>query len=170
MASILSSAPPLNQAQRRFLGVEIVVNAIASGILSAAFVWLMFGGMALVPLWGMNGLAFDLVPTTFMITLMMTLGLTLFTRWRCATGRAPRCAGRSRLPTRVWLRAPLLAVTLTLLLVPASVLLLHLFGPDPWSYGAVMVFKILYGVALAAAITPVILLAAMRDGDPGLPA
>lgn len=162
-AGLLSSAPPLDAGQRRFLTVEIIVNAVASGILSAAFVRLMFGGMALVPLWGADGLAFDLVPTTFMITLMMTLGLTLFTRWRCATGRAPRCDGRSRLPTRVWLRAPLLAAALTVLLVPAAVLLLWLAGPDIWTYGAVMVFKIVYGVALAAALTPVINLAAMRD-------
>ncbi len=155
--------PAEGAALRRFLAVEIVINAIASGILSAVFVWLMFGGVAQVPLWGMHGLAFDLVPTTFMITLMMTLGLTVFTRWRCATGRAPTCAGATRLPRRLFWRALLLAVVLTLILVPPGIIALGMLGPDPWRYGSVMLFKIIYGVLLAAAITPIIVLAAMRE-------
>jgi hypothetical protein len=153
----------LGAEQRRFLIVETVVNSILSGLLSAGFVWLIFGGRDLIPLWGTNGLAFDLVPTVFMITLMMTLGLTLFTRLRCSKGRAPMMEGRSRLPRNVVLRALAMALAATIIVVPLSVGLLALIGPQTWTYSAVMLFKIVLGVVLAAIITPVIVAGAMRD-------
>ena len=164
MASAASGdALALGSGQRRFVLVETVVNSVVSGLLSAAFVWLVFGGRDVIPLWGMDGLAFDLVPTAFMITLMMTLGLTLFTRWRCRKGSAPVLSGRNRLPGNVVLRALAMALIATVLLVPASVALLALLGPESWSYSAVMLFKIVYGVVLAAVITPIIVMGAMRD-------
>jgi hypothetical protein len=158
-----SAAPAQPMDVRRFLAVETFVNAVVSGVLSAGFVVLVFGGRDIIPLWGMDGLAFDLIPTVFMITLMMTIGLTLFTRSRCRRGRAPLSRRASRLPGNVLLRALLLAISATVLLVPASVGLLHLLGLQGWSYSAVMLFKIIYGVVLAAAITPVIVIGAMRD-------
>jgi hypothetical protein len=60
-----------------------------------AVVWLVFGSVDRIGLWGASGLAADLVPTTFMITMMMTFGLTRFTRIACAAARWAPLAARA---------------------------------------------------------------------------
>lgn len=161
-AAVPTARPPQID-QQRFLIIDTGVNAIISGILSALFAVLVFGGRNRIPLWGLDGLLVDLIPTVFMIALMMTLGLTLFTRMRCAKGRAPLLDGRNMLPANVVFRALTMAGLATALLVPPSLGLLVLLGPETWSYTAVLVFKIVYGTAVAILITPIILKSAMRD-------
>jgi len=149
--------------------IETAVNAALSAVLSAGFVWLVFGGRNLVPLWGRDGVAFDQLPMTFMIAFMMTLGLTLYTRSRCAKGAAPRHAGGPPLPRWLPLRALAIALLLTLVLVPASVGLLALSGKLDWRFVEVMALKIVYGAVVAAVATPLIVLGAMRDGHRASP-
>ncbi|MFN3388280.1 MAG: hypothetical protein ACK40O_05065 [Allosphingosinicella sp.] len=150
---------------RRFLNVQLAVSALLNAAISALFVWIVFGGRALVPLWGARGLAIDLVPTTFMITLMTAIALTLATRAAVRSGRLPRLDRRRRLPRPVLLRAPLLALAFTLALVPLSALLLSLVWTGDWSYRAVMAFKIAYGVGLGFLVTPVVVRAVLADRD-----
>lgn len=152
----------MSPEQRRYLNSQLAVSAVLNAVISALFVWLMFGGMESIPLWGMTGLAFDLVPTTFMITLMTTIALTLVTRATVRRG-LPRLDRQPNLPANFLLRAVLLAVVATLLLVPLTTAVLWLLWEQDWSYWTVMVFKIAYGVALGFLVTPIVVRAALSD-------
>ena len=153
----------MDDAQRRFLNVQLVISAVLNAAISALFVWLMFRGTTRIPLWGASGLAVDLIPTTFMISLATGIALTLATRGAIASAKFDRRERRRRLPSNFFLRASVLATGATVVLVPLSVLALALLGPAEWTYSAVMVFKIIYGVALGFIVTPIVVSAAMGD-------
>ena len=159
----------MDAVHARYIRTETAISAIPNAVIGAAFVWLMFGGRDRIGLWGMDGLAFDLVPTVFMITLMTTVALTLLTRARMRKGAVPRMTARRRLPRLLPLRAVTLAAVTTLVVAPLSILLLWAIWTGPWSYGAVMAFKIVFCVALGFLVTPVVLHHALCD-DAGEPA
>jgi hypothetical protein len=154
---------------RRYVAAETGISMVLNSIVSAGFVWLVFGGLSVISLWGPRGMAFDLVPTTFMITLMCTLGLTLVMRVRLRQARAPRlpaeaCAvACTWLPRNVCFRALTLAMLATFSLVPLTVSGMLVLQIHSASYTHVMLFKILYGAMLAALITPIIILRAMAE-------
>ncbi len=149
-------------ATQRILATEAAIGIVPNALVSALFVWLLFRSAAAIPLWGMQGVAFDLVPTTFMLTLMTTFALTLIVRARRRKGLA-RATGAARLPRHLVLRAVALALLLCVVFVPATVLLLAATWGGDWSYGQMMVFKIVYGVAVGLIATPLVVLAALRD-------
>lgn len=158
----------MDPVHKRYVAVETAVGVVLNIVVGALFVWLMFGGRARVGLWGADGLAFDLVPTVFMITLMTTVALTLITRARIRKGAVPpmRDSGRP-IPGIVPLRALLFALVATVAIVPLSVAILWLVWRGDWSFGAVMGFKIAYCAVLGLLVTPPILRAALRDGVRG---
>jgi hypothetical protein len=150
----------------RYIAIETRIGIGLNAVVSGAFVFLMFGGQATIKLWGMGGLAFDLVPTTFMITLMMTVALTLITRSRLKKGAVGPLMSARRLPGNVLLRGLTLALLATLVFVPVSVGALTLIWPmtGDWSFLVVLAFKIVYSAVLGIVLTPVILRAAFNDG------
>lgn len=154
----------MSPVHARYIRTETIVAMVLNAIVGAVFVWLMFGGQSAIGLWGQDGLAFDLLPTVFMITLMTTIALTLITRARMRKGAVPPMTGASRLPRLLPLRAVLLAVAAVVAIVPVSVFLLWAIWSGPWSYGAVMAFKVAFSVLLGLLVTPPILRAALRDG------
>ena len=156
----------MSRDQRKFLNIQLAVSAVLNAVFSAGFVVLLFGGMEQVGLWGMDGLAFDLVPTTFMITFITTLVLTIVTRNAAHQGLTP-LPEPHRLPSSVLLRAAALGAGAVILLVPPMVLVLWLVWNGDWSYGSVMVFKIIYGVALGFVVIPTVVRAALADKRAG---
>lgn len=159
------SAPTV-ESERAIVMRETMISTVPNALVSAAFVWLLFGGQATVSLWGMSGLAFDLVPTTFMLTLMTTIALTLiFRKRRRGTSRAdaPGSGGPLPLPHHPVLRGIVLAVLLSVLFVPASVAVLSAIWIEDWSYARVLWFKIVYGILVGWAATPLVVLAALRE-------
>ena len=149
---------------RRALLTEMAISIVPNALVSALFVWLLFRDAALIPLWGPKGVALDLVPTTFMLTLMTTIALTLIVRARKRAGKAATAApGWPRLPRHPVLRGLLLGAALSLLFVPPTVLVLHLIWTDDWTYRGMMLFKIAYGIVVGLVATPVVVLAALRD-------
>lgn len=153
-----------SDAHLRFVRTEVIVNSVLSAVLSAGFVYLIFGGRERAPTWGLDGVAFDFVPMTFAIAFMMTIGLTLYTRRRAAQGKAPLLAGHPRLPRILPLRALGNALLLLAALVPPAILLLWLAGRRDWAYAEIMAMKVLYGALVAAVVTPLIITEALRDG------
>ncbi len=154
----------------RFLTIEITISCVINMVVNGLFVWLLFGGMAEIPLWTMQGLAFDLVPTTFMITFMMTLVLTLVTRFRVRKGSAPGFGWDRRdhpfwgkFPRAPYLRAPMLAFIMLLVLVPPQVLVLWALDLAPFSFTTVVIYKVFYGLVLSLIVTPLILIPALAD-------
>lgn len=162
---------PLSAAHRRYFAIEIAIGMVLNAVISAAFAWGIFRGVAHVPLWaGTRGMAFDLVPTVFMITLMMTIALTLITRARLRRGAAPALAWSRDshvllrlLPRNAVGRGLCLAAGATIVLVPLSVACLAGAGFQTMAFGPFVWFKVAYGVALAVLVTPIILLCAFGD-------
>ena len=153
----------LDPQQQRYLRLQVAAAVPINALLGGVFVWLVFGGQDRIQFWGTTGLAADLVPTTFMITLMTTLGLTLATRAALRSGKLTGTPYR-RAPRNVLLRALTFASLATLVLVPLSVILLWAAWSGNWSYSAVLWFKIAYAVLLGLLITPVIVRSALADG------
>lgn len=160
----------LDTAHRRNLQSETAISVVANTAVSGLFAWGLFHGAKSIPLWGAQGIVVDLVPTVFMITLALTIALTLITRGRLRKGKLPLPAwSRSdlgvigRLPSRVALRAPALAVCMTLALVPLSAMLLVLAGVESMRFTTFFFFKLAYGAAFAVLVTPIILLRAFAD-------
>lgn len=150
-------------ATQRILATEAAISIVPNALVSALFVWLLFRDTPAIPLWGMQGVAFDLVPTTFMLTLMTTIALTLIVRARRRRGLAAAAPGSLALPGNVLLRAVTLALLLCLVFVPLTVLLLRMGWSGDWSYDRMMGFKIAYGIAVGLVATPLAVLAALRD-------
>lgn len=148
---------------------ETLISTLPNAVLSAGFVWLLFGGQSRIPLWGMRGLAFDLVPTTFMLTLMTTIALTLLFRKRRRDGALADVGTAGAplpLPRNPVLRGVVLALGLVMLFVPASVLVLAAIWQDDWPFAQVLVFKIAYGVVVGWVATPLVVLAVLRERAP----
>lgn len=165
MGSIGTGEIAVTESHKRYVRTETFFSIVLNMAVSALFVWIVFRGQSEIGLWGMNGLAFDLVPTTFMITLMTTIALTLITRKRVRNNKVAAITSPSLrgVPRFFLLRALLFAIVATAVLVPAMTGLLHLMQVTPVSYSWAMVFKLIYGGLLAVLITPLILIAALRD-------
>lgn len=146
---IQESRGSMTAAQRRYLAVETVIGAIINAILSAAFVFIVFGGHATVPVWGPGGLVLDAVPQTLMVSLMSMLVPGLLTRKRLIAGKVNGAALATvgTIVRRSILVAVLLAGALTGLQS-----LLFSFGPPRFPFGVVLAAKVLYGAILGAAV------------------
>jgi len=163
---------PLSPIHAHYIRNETLVGCVFNGVLSVVFAFLVFYGVALIPLWGPQGMAVDLVPTVFMITLVGNLIVTVLTRKRVAAGQVPRLvqAPAQRLPQNALLRMLLLALLFTLVLVPLSAAALWALKIDPLPFWPFVGFKVVYGAIVGALSAGIVVRAALRDGDRAAPA
>lgn len=148
----------------RYVLVETLISMAVNAAFSAGFAFLVFGGRAEIGLWGLDGLALDFAPQTFVIAMMSVLVPTALTRRRIKSGAL--AAGRgapSRLPASLIVRALLVAIVATLLLGGAATAMLAATWSGPLTFGAVLPLKIIYGALVALAVTPLALRAAFLD-------
>ena len=160
----------LTSVQARFLRNETVASVVINALLAALFARLVFGGRQQVDLWGSAGLAWDLVPTAFLIAFIMTLIVTMLTWRRLRAGSAPSVAwARAQhawlggLPRSLPLRAVAMGLLSVVLFVPPAVLVLYQGQLCPMAPAGVYGVKIVFSAAVALVFTPVVLLAAMSD-------
>jgi hypothetical protein len=150
---------------RRHLVRETLVSILINAVLSALFVWLVFGGRPQVELWDVGRLALDFIPQTFVITLMATLVPSAITRKRLRDGKLTRSGERVRqLPRNLFLRGLLFAVVVTPIAVGLSILALSATWNGPMAFVPVLVLKVLYGGVLALLVTSFTVRAALADG------
>ncbi|MGJ7511999.1 hypothetical protein [Variovorax sp. GT1P44] len=120
-----------------------------------------------MPLWGTDGMAMDLVPTVFMITLVGNLIVTLLTRKRVRDGRVPPLGPPHgpavRLPRNALLRVLGLALLLTIVLVPLSVAALASLGLHSMPATPFIAYKLIYGMGVGALSAPLVIRAALPD-------
>jgi hypothetical protein len=148
---------------RRTVLTEAAISILPNALFSAFFVWLLFRGTQRIGLWGTDGVAFDLVPTTFMLTLITTVLVTWLVRRRVAAGATKPAPGVTRLPRNRLVRGIVLGLMMVVLLVPVTVAALTQVWAGDWSFAQMLWFKIFYGVALGLIVTPLVVLAALRD-------
>ena len=157
-----------NEALRHYVRKERLAGCVINVLLAIFFTYLIFFPVPVIPLWGKDGMAFDLVPTVFMLTLVGNLVVTLLARKRLGAGELPIISedvcGRMarRLPTNMFARLVVVAVVMTVMTVPLSVLLLTLAGIDSLSYHQYLAFKAIYGPLIGALPVAAVIEATLR--------
>jgi hypothetical protein len=148
----------------RYVAKETAISVVINCVISAVFVWLMFGDRSDAPLWGWNGLAVDFVPQTFMIALMGTLVPSAITRRRIRAGNIGAKGGQgTRLPRHLFVRSIGFAVSATILLAPVAIGVLTVLGVASLPFTSILALKILYGALVAIAVTPIAVRAVLRE-------
>lgn len=160
---------PLSAVHKRYVKAETAVGIGFNGVLSVVF-GLPFYNVPSIPLWGEKGMALDLIPTIFMITLVQTIIITLITRKRVKAGTVAALPEPREvhpllklLPENVVARAFTLALGLSLILVPLTVAAMATLGVDGITFAPFISFKVVYGIAVGMLSAPLSLLAALSD-------
>ncbi|MDM0032387.1 hypothetical protein QTI33_09645 [Variovorax sp. J22P271] len=157
----------LSTAHRRYLRTELLLGCVFNAVLSVMFAFVALQGRAAMPLWGVDGMAIDLIPTVFMITLVGNLIVTLLTRKRVRDGRVPPLEPTdgpgARLPRNALLRVLVLALLMTIVLVPLSTAVLAALGLHSMPSSPFIAYKLIYGMAVGALSAPLVIRAALAD-------
>jgi hypothetical protein len=142
-------------SRTQYVAVETLISMAINAALSIGFVFLVFHGLRVIPAAGSHGVIVDMAPQTFMVTLMSCLVPALLTRSRHAAGRLAWHSGTTRgLISHICLRAAVLAVLATIAVVAVSWIVLPHLLPNGIAFVPLVVCKALFGMALAAAVTP----------------
>jgi hypothetical protein len=165
-----------NESHRRYIQRERLIGTGVNLVISVAFTVLLFSTFPVIEMWGANGIAVDLVATVFMLTLMGGLALGVLTTKRVRDGAIDPLPQRlwgklvRTLPRNVLVRTAIVAVAVTTLVVPLSVLVFWLLGIESMSFSGYLVFKALYGPLVGAlSATVIIETALMNCSLPGRP-
>lgn len=133
---------------------EMITSAVISAIISAFFVFAIFGGVPLISLWGMSGDALDFLPQTFMLSLMSSLIPALLLRRKLVRKKLQTVAGRTRQLSRyVVLRSLLLALFVTPVGSLMGIAVLYLLSGDSIAFYMLLINKIMYGAIIAALVS-----------------
>lgn len=152
----------MTPAQRRYVRTEVAIAAVINAVLSELFVWLTFGGQAVVPVLGWRGLALDTVPQTLMIAFMSCLVPTILTRQRLGAGRVTSLPPGRKWPHHAVVRALLIAVPSAMTAGLVALIVLPLTG-SPWSLAVIGVLKPIYGALIGGVIAWLAVTVALKD-------
>jgi hypothetical protein len=141
---------PAGPYVRREAMISVVINVALSGL----FFLLVFGRTDPIPVWGLGKYAFDFVPQSFMIALMSAVVPGILAIQRRRAGLVERVESPPRLPRKLLPRALLVALLAVLLGAGCIALVLFATRIDSIGWPPALVFKLLYGGALAALVTP----------------
>ncbi|WP_110674230.1 MULTISPECIES: hypothetical protein [Salinicola] len=135
---------------KRAIRKEAAIAAVISALISAAFVFALFGDSHPAPLWGPRGAAVDFLPQTFMLSLMSALLPALTTRRKLARGQLDAVAGRTwRLPRHPFARSLLIALLTTLAGSPCGTVLLWAIAGANIDFAVLLAAKMAYGALVA---------------------
>lgn len=151
----------------RYLLIE---QGLGAGVFNVAFnaaiAWASFKSLAVVPLWGTLSIAADVVATAFLLPFMTTLVVTALARRDLRRGRLSHLVGDRYLgwlPGSPATRGALLGGACSVLVVPPTLIALHVLHVDALAFTRFLVFKALFAGALALVVTPFIAYAALDD-------
>ena len=161
----------MDREHQRYVRTETGIGVVLNILVSALFAWAVVPKPpGVIAMWGLGGIAFDLVPTTFMIVFMTSIALGLLTAKRLRDGKVspmPRAAAglAGRLPASVPGRAITLALIGCATLLPLTVLGLILLGVESMALWPFVAFKAAYGVVVALVFMPPLLVSALAGRD-----
>jgi hypothetical protein len=156
----------MSPRHRSYLLIE---QGIGSGIfnvlLNAGIAWLMFRGMATVPLWGDQSIAGDTIGTAFFLPLLTTLIASRIVYGHVRKGHVPAWPDDAArwVPRPLWLRGFVFGVVCALVVGWPFTQALAASGVDGMSLGGFVTFKALFAGVLATFVTPVVAWAALAD-------
>jgi hypothetical protein len=152
----------------RYLWFQAIVGAVINFVLNGAIGWVLFVNKPPQPLWARGpSIASDTLGTSFFLPFITCLILTSVVRRDVAKGRVPALdVGQSplaeRAPKNRVSRGALIGVICLLTLGPVVVLGLGAAGFERMTAWQFIVFKASYSLVLAAIVSPVIALVALR--------
>lgn len=151
--------------RRLYLVRETAISMLINAALSALFVFLVFGGRDRVGLWGSGGLAVDFLPQTFIIAFMATFVPSALTRRALRKGTVPstNCSA-SRLPRNLLVRSLAIAALVSLIAVPAMILVVATEWGGSMRFSMLLPLKIAYGAGIACMVTCYAIRAALSEG------
>ncbi len=157
-------AEGMTAAHSAYIRVETAVSVAINVVLTVVFVFVSFGGRSFVDLDGPAGILRDAIPQNVITVFMSLLVPTWLTRKRCTAGAiAPLGGGTGLLPANGVVRALVLALAVAVVAVPLTWAVLPMVSPPVWSFRSLLAFKAIYSALLAALVTPLGLLMALRD-------
>jgi hypothetical protein len=168
MQTQAQSDTTLSSEHKAAIRKETIGTAIANGVLAAFFVWLLVPntGKALT---GAEGLDIDIVVTTFLTILLMSLVMTPLIRRQIRMGLVAEAqldwsqdGLLRRLSPKTGARSWILAFIGTAILSPPLIAIIYGLGIDPWPFQLVLAAKIGYGIILGILFGPIIALAALN--------
>jgi hypothetical protein len=142
-------------SRRQYVVTETLISVVINTVLSVGFVVALFHGAARILPTGGHGMIVDMAPQTFMVTLMSCLVPGLLTRSRHAGGKLGWHQQTTQaIVAHIWLRALGTALLLACIVVAVSwAVFPHVFA-DGVSFGALLIGKAIFGMVLAALVTP----------------
>jgi len=141
----------------RETAISVAINIVLSGVFFLA----LFGYGSRVPVRGWGNLAADSLPQAFAIGLMGSLVPGLLTRHRVRRGTIAPVARSAALPVPA--RALLAAGVAAAVLGGTAMALLLVLAPDTIGFAPALLFKLLFGAAVALIVTPPAIRAALRE-------
>lgn len=156
---------------RRFMAQEVLVAAAVNAVINIAAANLVFAGRDQIPTFGMDGVAFDLIPTSFFTAFLMVVMLSPILGKRMARGGIPR-PDHDTLPSLIrWLphsvlsRSIVLGVGAILIAVPPTAAILVYWGGVSLSFSATVTFKAIFGAVLGMLLCPLVVFPVIAQRD-----
>ncbi|HEX4339621.1 MAG TPA: hypothetical protein VH062_27125 [Polyangiaceae bacterium] len=158
--------------QRRYLFVECVIGAaIINALINGGLGWVATRGFPMFPVWKIPGVAADLMATAYGVTFGTCIGAAVQVRVDRARGRisTPNVVPErlapiiQAMPRRLLARAIALGIASVAALGPFIALALFIHGASELERHHFIVIKAVFSAFEGAAVTPVIVLAALLD-------
>jgi hypothetical protein len=162
----------LSPEQRKYLFVQTAIGAgIVNALINAAFGWAATRGLTEFPAWKTPGVAGDLLVTAFGISFGTCFVAPLQARHDISRGKItppsalpPLLAAMTgRFPSRLFPRALALGVASMIVFAPPALALLAASGAASLERGSFIAAKAGFAALQGAAVTPLIVLAALLD-------
>jgi hypothetical protein len=161
----------VSPALRRYLLLEHGVgSAVFNFVLNGVIAWLLFRGVADVPLWGQQSIAGDTIGTTLLLPLFTCLIVTPLVRRHLRArdlgviGWSPTADALLRwLPTSTFRRGLLLGAACVVAVAPLAIGTLTALGIAGLPFWGFVTFKAGFAAALALTVQPMIALWVVRS-------
>lgn len=152
----------MDESHKKHILKQALLNALICGVINSIMTYVLFPIGENVPVWGINGFAVDLVPTTFAAIGASMLMPGLATEKAVRNGvLQPLPTGGRRLPGSAITRALILSSIIAPLLGGVMWLCLLLADPVSVSFFFVLAFKFVYGAALGLVVARVAVIQAL---------
>jgi hypothetical protein len=161
----------MNSDHYKFLIIDQGILAfIINSTINAAIGYVIYISRLTLPLWGMTSIAGDIIIMTFLLTVIVSYLVTLATYKKIKNGRLEKATWRRLsnqflgiLPANTFLRAMILAVLFTIILVPIVIATLAALGINEMTIMTFVIFKGTLAGFLGIIVAPLSAVCAFGD-------
>ncbi|GAB3098127.1 hypothetical protein G8770_17655 [Aestuariicella hydrocarbonica] len=150
---------------KKYIALETLISSVVNGCFSFIFAYLVFQKFSEI---SSNQILVDVIPQSLFVTFFAILVPTLITRHRLKKSTIPSLPYRSNLwPNHVLLRALTGGIAVAVLATGFHFIVLKALTVETFSLHSVLFYKVIYGVALSAMITPKAVLLSLTEYNKG---